>query len=195
MGSVVLDFFWLSKSISQRSNKRTPKRFGWTDLPNFVIVWDIVSFRQANIVLEWFAEHSIILPTSQSSKKVLFSMQVENIWSVAPRSDVSVRCHECCLWGHHRWSLHGRVVPYKETANANLWPDQQDQQDVHHQHGNLWCQILNRRYNLFVFTYLARQTDIPGLTDDKASKHFNDYSTLNDKTTFWWHLSVHCTKN
>lgn len=57
------------------------------DLPNYVIVWDNVSFHQTNIVREWFAGHERIrmefLPPSSPFlnpiEEDLFSIEVESI--------------------------------------------------------------------------------------------------------------------
>ena len=65
---------------------------------------------------------STILLIPESNRRVWFSMKVESIWLSGTRSDVFVRCHECCLWGHHRRSLQGMVAPLKEHHKGKHQP-------------------------------------------------------------------------
>ncbi len=114
-------------------------------LPNYVVVWDNISFHRTNIVRDWFAARERItvefLPPYSPFLNPI-EEYFQNGGGKTTRSDVSVGCHECCMWGRHSWSLQGMGAAFKEIfprcmamenircdVDENLWPDQQERQD------------------------------------------------------------------
>ncbi len=116
-------------------------------LPNYVVFWDNVSFHWTNIVRDWFAAHERItvefLPPYSpylnpieeffqhgGGKYMIIDHKIRCLcwmpWML------HVRTSQLIIAGDRR--LSPRCMAMENTRcdiNENLWPDQQERQDVH----------------------------------------------------------------
>ena len=121
------------------------------DLPNFVIVWDNVSFHRANVIREWFAVHQRMLmdfippysPFLNPSEEFFSFLWKEN--DHRPQDQMSllaamdsacddITAEYCRGWLRHaRGFFSLRCITWENIrcdVNENLWPDKQERQDV-----------------------------------------------------------------
>lgn len=83
------------------------------DLPIYVVVWDNVSFHQTNIVREWSAAHERITMEFLPPYSPFLNQR-----SFFPR----------CITREN----------IRRDVDENLWPDQQERQDVHQEFFSSW---------------------------------------------------------
>ncbi len=135
-------------------------------LSNYVVVWDNVSFHRTNIVRDWFAAHERItvefLPPYSP-----FINPIEEFFSVwrkvcdnRPQDQMSLLgamnavCEDITADHCRGWRFPPRCMAMENIrcdVDGNLWPDQQEQQDVHQEYF-----FLLMLFCIFVFFLVTR---------------------------------------
>ncbi len=141
------------------------------DLTNYVIVWNDVSFHRVTTVREWFAVHRRKWQSSSFHHTPRPWIQQRNSFQPGGGKYMTVGHGIRCLsWVP--WMLHVRVSQVISAGDGcatciargnircdvdeNLWPNQQDRQDVHEDE-NLSCDVACceevRRFVWFCFCF------------------------------------------
>nr|XP_023660024.1 uncharacterized protein LOC111839919 [Paramormyrops kingsleyae] len=121
-------------------------------LPNYVVVWDNVSFHRTNSVRDWFAAHERITveflpPYSPFLNPIeeFFSAWRWKVYDHRPQNQMSlldamnaacedITADHCRGWVWHSRRFFPRCVAMENIrcdVDENLWPDQRERQDNH----------------------------------------------------------------
>ncbi len=135
-------------------------------LSNYVVVWDNVSFHRTNIVRDWFAAHERITveflpPYSPFINPIeeFFSVWRWKVYDHRPQDQMSLLgamnavCEDISADHRRGWRFPPRCMPMENIrcdVDGNLWPDQQERQDVHHE--SFFSLMLFCSYFVFLVT-------------------------------------------